>query len=231
LPHLPEVAHRLAPCLESHFNVRTISGIHAVPKCCITDRVFALSVAACLAIYTAGCTRESNRNAAPPRLPEASLSEQAQAVRDGRADTIRLDHTAVCDADLELLDGLEDKLLRVNLSRTSLTDAGLARLCRFERLEQLRVVSPDVTDAGLAPLKDLPHLRHLHLIGAPVSDAGLEHLHALSGLESLYLDGIRASDAAIARLIEALPKVHVHIDGGHHRTDHHADDHKHGSEK
>ncbi len=189
------------------------------------------AAAACLTIFALGCTWESNPNAAPPSSHEASLSEQAQAVREGHSDTIRLDHTTVGDDDLRQLDGLEDKLLRINLSQTSLTDAGLARLCRFERLEQLRVMSPEVTDAGLAPLQDLPHLRHLHLIGAPLGDAGLEHLHALSDLESLYLDGIRASDAAIARLIEALPKVHVHIDGGHHRADHHTDDHEHGSEK
>jgi hypothetical protein len=188
----------------------------------------AASAAVWSAIVMLGCNRESSPQTAPP---EASLSEQAQAVREGRADTIRLDHATVGDDDLGQLDGLENKLLRINLSQTSLTDAGLARLCRFERLEQLRVMSPGVTDAGLAPLKDIQHLRHLHLIGAPLGDAGLEHLHALSGLESLYLDGIRASDAAITRLIEALPKVHVHIDGGHHRADQHADDHKQGSEK
>jgi hypothetical protein len=194
----------------------------------ITVRVFVSLAAACLAISIPACVWESREETARP-VPEASLTEQAQAVREGKSDTIRLDQTPTSDADLEPLDGLEDRLVRINLSDTSLTDAGLARLCRFERLEQLRVMSPDVTDAGLAHLKDLPHLRHLHLIGAPVSDAGLEHLHALSGLESLYLDGIRASDAAIARLIEALPKVHVHIDGGHHRADQQADDHKHAA--
>ncbi len=189
------------------------------------------AAAICLTIFTLGCTWESSHNAALPASPEASLSEQAQAVRDGRSDTIRLDHTTVRDDDLVQLDGLEDKLLRINLSQTSITDTGLARLCRFKQLEQLRLMSPGLTDAGLAPLKDLPHLRFLHLMGAPLGDAGLEHLQVLSGLESLYLDGIRASDAAITRLIEALPKVHVHIDGGHHRADHHADDHTHGSEK
>lgn len=187
-----------------------------------------VSAAVWSAIVLVGCNRASGPNAAPQ---ETSLSEQAQAVREGRADTIRLDRANVGDDDLRELDGLEDKLLRINFSQTSLSDAGLARLCRFERLEQLRVMSPEVTDAGLAPLKDLPNLRHLHLIGAPFGDAGLEHLHALSGLESLYLDGIRASDAAITRLIEALPKVHVHIDGGHHRADQQSDHHKHDSAK
>jgi len=210
---------RQAVWLESRFNVR----IDIVLKC-------HFAAVACL-IFTVGCTRESNPDAVPHHAPEASLTEQAQAVRDGRADTIRLDRSAVSDDDLKQLDGLEDKLLRVNFSRTSLTDAGLARLCRFERLEQLRVMSPRLTDEGMPHLKNLEHLRHLHLIAAPLGDAGLEHLQALSGLESLYLDGIRASDAAITRLIEALPKTHVHIDGGHHHGDQRADDHEHRGEK
>jgi hypothetical protein len=159
--------------------------------------------------------------------PEPSLANQAQAVREGKSEQIRLDHVLVTDDDLRHLDGLEDSLLRINLSRTEITNDGLARLSHFPRLEQLRLASSRIDDAGLLYLAELKHLRFLHLIDVPLSDAGLEHLHPLESLESLYLDGTRASDDAKSRLVEALPNVHVHFDGGHHRHDSHAVDHKH----
>jgi len=177
-----------------------------------------------LSLFCWGC---AERGRSEPTPAEATLSEQSEAVRSGRSNTIRLDRTLVGDDDLKLLDGLDDKLLRVNLSRTTISDTGLAALCQFPRLEQLRLASSHISDAGLACLTGLKHLRHLHLIDAPLSDQGLDQLHALSSLDSLYLDGTRASDAGIARLVEALPRVHLHFDGGHHRQDRHMLDHRH----
>jgi hypothetical protein len=153
-----------------------------------------------------------------------------QAVRDGQSNQIRLDHTRVTDGDLAQLDGLEDKLERINLSLTDITDAGLARISRFPRLEQLRLASSRIDDAGLTCLAELKHLRHLHLIDVPVTDAGLDHLHPLKSLESLYLDNIRATDEGIGRLVAALPDVHLHIDHAHHRVDPHRADHDHPAE-
>jgi hypothetical protein len=157
--------------------------------------------------------------------PEVSFAEQAEAVRAGQSDTIRLVRAPVGDADLSALDGLEDSLRRINLSHTSISDAGLARIAGMHELIQLRLASDRVTDAGLEHLPDLTELRHLHLIDMPISDAGLAHLHGLGKLESLYLDGTRATEAGMERLVEALPGVHIHFDGGHHRADPEADDH------
>ncbi len=156
-----------------------------------------------------------------------TLAQQASAVREGLSSQVRLDRALVRDGDLDVLDGLESKLLRVNFSRSEITDDGLARLCRFENLEQLRIASSRITDAGLGCLEDLQRLRFLHLIDMPITDAGLDTLHGLKSLESLYLDGTKVTDAGLARLIEAMPKVHLHIDDHHHRLDPHAGDHKH----
>ncbi len=193
-------------------------------KCC---SVAALIVLALGALASSGCSRQATVNSVEPLGPEPSLAQQAQSVREGKSNQIRLDRTLVTDDDLEQLDGLDDKLLRVNFSRTTITDLGMARLGSMQQLEQLRLASTKVSDAGAAHLDKLKHLRFLHLIDAPLTDAGLDSLHGLPSLESLYLDGARLSDEGIARFIDAMPHVHLHIDGGHHRTDPQSHEHKH----
>jgi hypothetical protein len=169
------------------------------------------------------------RNSAMPPAPtdEPTLAEQAEAVREGRSDTVRLDHALVCDDDLAVLDGLEAKLRRVNLSHTEISDGGLARLCKNTQLEQLRLASSRVSDAGTESIAGLKQLRFLHLLDAPVTDAGLDRLHGLEKLESLYLDHTNVTDEGLARLIKALPQVHLHIDDHHHPLDPHAKEHEH----
>ncbi len=158
---------------------------------------------------------------------EANFAQQIEAVRDGRSSQIRLDHAVVTDHDLRQLAGLEDKVLRINLSRTEITDQGLAQISRLARLEQLRLASARIDDAGLECLAKLEHLRFLHLIDMPITDAGLNHLHGLKSLESLYLDGTKATDEGLGRLLAALPGVHLHVDDHHHRLDSHKADHTH----
>lgn len=173
------------------------------------------TILACLLPLT-GCAKS------PPESPaaaEANLAAQCKAVQEGHSREIRLDRTPVHDADVAQIVSLADKLQDLNLSQTDITDRGLAEICACEGLEQLRLASPRITDDGLKPLARLKKLRHLHLIGAPLTDEGLAHLQTLSQLDSLYLDGISATDEGIEKLIKALPQVHVHIDGGHHRGD------------
>jgi hypothetical protein len=181
-----------------------------------------------LAILSApGCGEPAPSGAPTRERSEATLVEQTKAVREGRADTVRLDHTLVRDEDLAPLADTKSSLRHINFSHTEITDAGLARICESPALEQLRLSSPRVTDAGLAHIARLKHLRFLHLLGMPITDAGLDRLHPLTSLESLYLDDTRVTDAGLARLIKALPRVHLHIDERHHPLDPHADDHTH----
>jgi hypothetical protein len=180
-----------------------------------------------LTLSTVGCSDVRQGEHPLADSPEASLAEQTQAVRDGRSTALRLDRTLVVDRDLDSLAGLESQLLRVNFSRSEITDAGLAKLCQMKNLEQLRLASPRITDAGIASVGQLARLRFLHLIDAPITDAGIELLYGLKNLESLYLDGTKVTDEGIARLVAALPQVHLHIDDHHHRLDPHGADHTH----
>ena len=180
------------------------------------------SLCALLLVLSLSCS-DSLPDAPVVPPAEASFSAQAAAVRDGRSEQIRLDHAPVSDDDLRHLAGLEDKLLRINLSRTTISDQGLAQISEMKQLEHLRLASPQITDAGVEVLHNLKQLRHLHLIDVPLTDAGLTHLHGLKSLQSLYLDGTRGSEQGMTELVEALPGVHLHFDGGHHHEDSQAD--------
>ncbi len=179
-----------------------------------------------LTFLAIGCSRPASESASK-HPPEPTLAEQAQAVRDGESNQLRLDHTLVRDQDLQQLDGLETKLLRINFSKTEITDAGLKTLSRMQGLEQVRLASPKISDDGLAALENLSQLRFLHLLDMPITDAALTHLYGLKKLESLYLDGTRVTDSGIEQLFKQLPDVHLHIDDHHHRLDPHGLDHKH----
>jgi Leucine-rich repeat (LRR) protein len=186
----------------------------------------------CLAVLLGltSCSRE-----APPQKSaigeaasptEPAFAQQAEAVRTGASDTIRLDKTLVTDQDLVQLDGLDGKLRRINLSQTELSDAALARLAKCTELEQLRIASPRFTNEGVALLAEMPKLKYLHLIDSPLTDEALPHLKKLTGLSSLYLDGTEISLNGMRELSEALPDTHKHFDGGHFRDDPRADVHE-----
>jgi hypothetical protein len=188
---------------------------------------FASLLVLSVVLVVAGCGRRAAEPMSLLDSDEGTLAQQAEFVRAGLASQIRVDHALVRDDDLKVLDDLESRLLRINLSRTEVTDAGFERLCHLTNLEQLRLSSPHVTDAGLAYLKNLEKLRFLHLLDSPITDTGLDQLHGLKSLESVYLDRTHVTDEGIARLLEALPKVHLHLDDHHHPLDSNAKTHQH----
>ena len=171
------------------------------------------------AMTATSCMRQPMSSVPSADPPEATLAQQAESVRAGRSDEIRLDRTLVVNEDLKELHDLSGNLRRINFSRTEVSDAGLVEICRCEHLVQLRLSCPRITNDGLALIAELKEMRFLNLINAPITDAGLAHLRGLKQLESLYLDGSNASDEGIERLIQELPDVHLHMDGGHHRSD------------
>jgi uncharacterized membrane protein/mono/diheme cytochrome c family protein len=107
---------------------------------------------------------------------------------------------ALGDEELAALTGLERALVALDLSRTGVTDVGVARLAGFERLETLRLASTDVGDGALAALAAHRALEMLNLYDTRVTDAGLEALASMSGLERVYLTGAAVSQAGLERL-------------------------------
>lgn len=129
-------------------------------------------------------------------------------------------------SDVELRDITAVASLRVlNLPQGEFTDDGIQQLASLPHLELLRFRSPHVTDQGMQFIASLPSLRYLHLIEVPITDNGLAHLAGCEDLKSLYLDGCGCTDDGIRRLLESLPRLHLHMDQLHLEDDPHAHPH------
>jgi hypothetical protein len=79
------------------------------------------------------------------------------------------------DQELGLVANLQ-KLERLNLNGSSITDAGLAAVRALRNLDALLLVATHTSDAGLVNLKDLSRLTLLDLDQTRVTDGGLAHL-------------------------------------------------------
>jgi hypothetical protein len=140
------------------------------------------------------------------------------------------DKRQVGDDDLARLEGLV-KLQELNLTGTSVTDAGLVHLKDLTNLAKLSFGRTQVKGPGLDYLKELPNLRQLglnrtvddaglaHLEGFPclwllhlgntrISDAGLVHLEGLSSLSWVYLPDTEVGDNGLVRIVK-LPKLEL----------------------
>lgn len=115
----------------------------------------------------------------------------------------------VTDAELKLLAGLEPTLVWLNLSRTGITDAGLATVAAFPDIRRLNLSNTAITDAGLASIARLAHVEYLNLYGTAVTDAGLKHLAGMKSLQKLYLWRTQATADGAAELAKALPTTRI----------------------
>jgi hypothetical protein len=86
--------------------------------------------------------------------------------------------------------------------RGGLSDANLALVGRFPRLEELYYDSfpSSMTDAGLARLNGITRLKELDLSGTAITDAGLVHLKGMTRLQVLNLSGTAITDAGLVHL-------------------------------
>lgn len=147
-----------------------------------------------------------------PIEPLGSLQHQAQQVRLGRSDVIRLQHTLVRDGDLESLRGLSG-LRELLLETSELTDEGLGVLAELGQLEHLRIRGSRVGDLGLEHLSRCRRLRFLNLPQGQFSDRGLAALSQLTELELLRFGSPHVTDAGLASL-RALPRLRfLHLIG------------------
>ena len=93
-----------------------------------------------------------------------------------------------------------ERLEALNLSRTRVTDAGLAALplSRFTRLTDLALSQTKIGDLGFQQIAQCRSLKRLTLIGTHLDDTALRHLAQLQGLKQLILDSTDITDAGLA---------------------------------
>ncbi|GEO02866.1 hypothetical protein AAE02nite_05300 [Adhaeribacter aerolatus] len=107
------------------------------------------------------------------------------------------------NADMQLLANLREQILWLDMSGSTISDAGLQPLAGFKNLTRLSLDNTAVTDAGLKHLAPLTNLHYLNLYGTQVSDAGLKSLTACKSLKSLYLWQTQVTPQGVAALQKA----------------------------
>lgn len=102
------------------------------------------------------------------------------------------------DADMARLAEF-DAVEKLSLSGNhELTEDGLACLASLPRLRELNLSRSRISNAGLAMVGRLATLTSLRLDDAKVSDTGLQHLAPLTRLETVSLRGTAITDAGLA---------------------------------
>jgi uncharacterized membrane protein len=107
------------------------------------------------------------------------------------------------------LSPLLGKMVAVDLSATSVTDASIALLAQAKDLRMVRLSETGITDASMDTLAKLTSLESVNLYGTAVTDAGVKKLSALPNLKRLYLWQTGVSAEAIADLKKAMPELEI----------------------
>jgi len=133
---------------------------------------------------------------------------------ESRAST-GLDFTAVGirdafgDEDLQKLEPVIPALVALDLSGTSVTDAGVALLAKATDLRSLRLSETAITGAALDTIATLGSLESLNLYGTSIDNEGVLKLAALENLEKLYLWRTQVDAAGVLLLQEKLPDCEI----------------------
>jgi uncharacterized membrane protein len=101
------------------------------------------------------------------------------------------------------------KMVAIDLSATSITDASVSLLASAENLRIVRLPETQITDAALDTLSQIKSLESLNLYGTKITDAGAKKLVSLTKLKRLYLWQTKVSPEVIAELKAAIPGLEI----------------------
>lgn len=101
------------------------------------------------------------------------------------------------------------KMVAVDLSASSVTDASVTLLAASPDLRMVRLSETSITDASMDTLAKLAKLESINLYGTKVTDEGVKKLTALPNLKRLYLWQTAVTPEAISELQKALPELEI----------------------
>ena len=104
-----------------------------------------------------------------------------------------------------------EKVTRLDLSFTKITDASLNELAKLNNLAELGLAGTQITDTGFKKLTKIKKLTHLDLGHTQIMDAGFKKkkLTKLKKLSWLGLKDTKVTKAGVAELKKALPKCKI----------------------
>lgn len=172
----------------------------------------------------------------------ASLEGKAETAPDGSIRALSFRRGWVSDADLDRIAQL-DKLERLDLSETRVTDLGLLKLKELKNVRELNLFYAElVTDEGLATMRNWSKIERINARGtkvtdntlallagkttitaldigfAEVTDSGLQHLSTLPNLRSLAVGGNKLTEVGL-QVLRTLPQLESLDLSGRQRTD------------
>lgn len=100
-------------------------------------------------------------------------------------------------------------LREIDLSRTGITDQGLALVAKCPDLRKLRLDQTKIGSSGVASLLALGNLETLNLFGTAVDDTAIDHLAQLKALKAVYLGETKVTPDGLKKLQAALPDCKV----------------------
>jgi hypothetical protein len=103
----------------------------------------------------------------------------------------------------------------LNLPQADFTDEGILALSTHPNIQLLRIGGNRLSNTSLDSIANMSSLTFLHLINVPINDQGLSALYGAQHLQSLYLDDTDVTDFGLVKLIEQLPRLHLHINQNH----------------
>ncbi len=137
----------------------------------------------------------------------AGAAEGAQGLRysiNGYT-VLRMTGPSVRDEDIARVEN-PDEVHHLDLSRSNITDQGLALLSRFVNLDRLDLLScRGITDAGIAHLAELRELRWLSLDGTRITDESIGYLTRLERIEHIGLVATGVTFDGVKRLQAEIP--------------------------
>ncbi len=113
------------------------------------------------------------------------------------------------DAGLDALAPVAENIVALDLARTQVSDAGLAKVAAMTQLKELRLDNTGISDAGLDHLAGLSQLEYLNLYGSKVTDGGIQKLAGLKSLKALYVWQTGVTKAGVAQLRGKAPQLYV----------------------